>query len=294
MTEEVEKIVRLPVHPDARKSLARLREEWQNCTACELGRRRDALGGSFVFGEGVTGGIMFIGEGPGKDEEEQGRPFIGKSGMLLRRILARLGVVDYYISNTVACRSCEPITDAAGTPLMTKAYPNRPAMIKYQDRAPIKRQTEACRPRLMEEIYLVDPVVIVSLGGQAAQMLTDSTLSILKERGVAREISVPGAAEVPNLTPKGAWLRKGKGVTNPKPTEQNEVRYLMIPTVHPAFVLRRANDFSRDNPFRHLVDDIRQAQAVYDRYLFETHGVVADPPVADADLPYDLLSPEDG
>jgi uracil-DNA glycosylase len=293
MTEEAVKIVRLPVHPDARKSLAKLREEWRTCTACELGARREAVGGGFVFGEGVTRGLMFIGEGPGKDEEAEGRPFIGKSGQLLRKILDRLGVQDFYISNTVACRSCAPVTDAAGNPLMTRGYPNRPSVPKYQDKAPLKAHTEACRPRLMEEVYLVDPVVIVALGGEASQTLADKPVSIMKEHGVPREIVIPGAATIPSLTPKGTWVRKGKGVTNPRPTEQNEVRYLMIPTVHPAFVLRRANDFARDNPFKYLVDDIRQAQSIYDRYQYEVHGVVTTPQTGEVVVPYDLLSPED-
>ncbi len=99
---------------DARKTLSILREEWESCTSCNLGVLREANRGRFVFGEGRTNGIMFIGEGPGKVEEEEGRSFIGPSGEILRGILKKLGIQDAYTTYLVACRSCSIATDDAG------------------------------------------------------------------------------------------------------------------------------------------------------------------------------------
>jgi DNA polymerase len=288
--QEPKKPKHLPVHPDARKSLDQLCAEWRFCEACELGARRVAMEGSFVFGEGIPRGIMFVGEGPGKDEEKSGRPFVGRSGKILRGILEKLEFRDYYISNTVACRSCAPITDGAGNPILSKGYGNRPPEPRYVDQPPTKQEVEACRPRLMEEIYLVDPVVVVALGGGAAAALSDGAITITKARGQAVEILVPGAVAGPHLTGKGLWRRKVKGEVV-QPVKQNQVRYLMIPTLHPAFVARRANDFSRDNPFQQLYLDIRQAVMVYNRYQLETGGVVTKEP--DDQIPYDVLSEGD-
>lgn len=288
-TEQPKKPLRLPVAPDARKSLAKLKEEWRTCQACPLGVRRVAVDGQFVFGEGRRGGIMFIGEGPGKDEEAEGGPFVGKSGKLLRGVLEKLEIKDYYISNTVACRSCVPITDADGNPIMTKGYRGRPPEPRYKDQPPTKAEVEACRPRLMEEIYIVDPTVIVALGGQAAEFLRGKSTTITRDRGQAMEISVPGATQIPSLTSKGMWHRKTKGVVH-APIEQNEVQYLMIPTLHPAYVLRQANDESKDNPFQQFYRDIRYAAEIYNRYQLEVYGVVAAG--LSEDIPYELVVDE--
>jgi DNA polymerase len=68
----------------------KLREEWRGCTSCELGSRRIAAEGEFVFGEGLPRGIMFIGEAPTKEDEGTGRPFTGKSGQIVRKIIEKI------------------------------------------------------------------------------------------------------------------------------------------------------------------------------------------------------------
>lgn len=260
--------------PDARKSLQVLHDEWMNCTNCSLGERRRAEEGSFVFGEGVRRSIMLIGEGPGELEEKHGRPFLGKSGELLRRILEVLGVTDYYLTNVVACRSCAPRLDGEGKPIVFIPRKGPPKM-RWVDEPPLPAQYAACRSRLEEEIYLVDPVVIVGLGATAAKALLHRNITITKERGDADQVLVPGASFTPTLTEKRReWFRISKGQVTDAPTEQNLVRYYFVPTLHPAYVLRKIEDKHPNSPFQQLVSDLRKAAQVYEMYMEIVHGVV--------------------
>lgn len=260
--------------PDARKTLPVLREEWAHCEKCSLGQRRKSENGAFVFGEGVRRGLLLIGEGPGEQEEVHGRPFVGKSGDLLRRILEALGANDYYLTNIVACRSCSPQLDAEGKPIV---FQNRrgPPRIRWKDEPPTPAQYNACRPRLEEEIYLVDPVVIVGLGGTAGKALMHRDITITKERGDAEQISIGGASWVPSLTEKlKRWYRIEQGRVIDAPVEQNQVSYYFVPTLHPAYVLRKIADRGFDSPFRQLVDDLRKAVQVYETYMEMVYGIV--------------------
>lgn len=257
---------------DARKSLNVLQQEWYGCTACTLGERREAVQGSFVFGEGSPGGLMFIGEGPGWQEEKEGRPFVGKSGKLLRDILNAMNITNHYISNIVACRSCAEMIDEAGNVVMSRGFGGKPPEIRYIDQTPTKQQIEACRARLNEEIYIVDPKIIIALGATAAETLARRSFKIGQDHGQPEEIDIPGVAWQPKRTNKGVWARKVKGEFV-MPTEQNKVRYLMISTWHPAFVLRKINEEGPHSPFAQLTQDIRKAADVYDRYMFEVCGV---------------------
>lgn len=256
------------MRPDAKKTLEVLRDEWQDCTRCDLGPRRKNYGGQFVFGEGVRRGIMFIGEGPGVEEDAQGRPFIGKSGELLRRILEGFKFSDYYLTNLVACRSCEHKMDENGLPAFKRSRRKgsvpEPWLI---DTPPKPNEWGQCLERLYEEIYLVDPVLIVSLGGTAAEALTKKPVTITKTHGQPIEISVPGAGYDAVLTEKKReWYHKVRGEVV-APVQQSEVRYLMVPALHPAYVLRKIADRGSDSPFRLLAEDIRRAIKVYQEYL---------------------------
>lgn len=257
--------------PDARRTLDQVRDEWEACRSCSLGVRRDAEGGSFVFGEGHTGGLMFVGEGPGWKEERDGRPFIGKSGSILRRALAKLGIDDIsYISNVVACRSCEQATDGQGLPIFRERRGVR--VPQWRDVSPPSPAVEACLPRLQEEIYLVDPVLVVALGVPASEALLGRSVKITKERGVPQHFSVPGAAWQPSLTEKTRTWRRD---ANKKlVVERNEVRYLLIPTLHPAHVLRMISDRGEKSPFRQFMGDLKAATKVYERYMLEVYGRV--------------------
>ena len=258
--------------PDARKPLAVLNDDWSSCRACELGVRRDAVGGQFVQGEGAPRGVMFIGEGPGETEEQMGRPFVGRSGKILRKVIEKLGLQEYYITNIVACRSCSAVTDAQGNPRFRKSK-NGPIPM-YKDEAPLPTQIAACLPRLYEEIYIVDPVVIVTLGVTASEAILKRTVAITRDRGQTEHAFIPGATFRPSVTEKkGAWARKIHGSLE-MPVEQNEVAYSVIPTLHPAFVARKLEDRGWDSPLRLFYKDIQQAVKIYEKYMFEAFGAL--------------------
>jgi uracil-DNA glycosylase len=258
---------------DDRKPLEVLEEEWAGCTKCPLGERRQEVGGAFVFGEGRKHGVMFIGEGPGQVEEAEGRPFVGPSGKVLRKVIERLGLIDYYITNCVACRSCAQAYNGEGQPIFRKDRRTGAQIPFIRDEPPTPLQIAACLPRLHELIYLVDPVVIVTLGAEATKTLRGKAVSILSERGQSMEVTIPGSWQLPVLTEKRQqWARRVRGELV-MPTRRNEVRYLVIPTIHPAFVLRSHGDKRKGNPLESFIEDVKKAVAVYDRYILETYGI---------------------
>lgn len=248
---------------DANKPLEILAAEWSLCNKCALGERRLSLGGKFVFGTGHRRGIMLIGEGPGKQEEAEGTPFVGRSGRLMRKILDRLNVTDVcYFTNIVTCRSCVQETDDQGN---LKFYRARGVMVpKYKDQPPSPIETEACKSRLYEEIYLVDPLLIVSLGGTAASTLLNRPVTITREAGQETHLEIPGIGHLPSRTEKkGEWVRKLRG-TPVMPTERNKVRYLLIPTLHPAYVARSGQaDYSDSSPLRQFFTHLKLAALDY-------------------------------
>jgi uracil-DNA glycosylase len=258
--------------PDYRKSLAVLKNDWQDCKECELGVQREAKGGPFIFGEGFPRGIMFIGAGPGKDEEKNGRPFIGKGGQILRHIIAKLNIERHYVTNVVTCRSCGQAYDTEGNPRYRRDYKTKNLVPWIQDGPPTPAQVAACMPRLHEEIYLVDPILIVSLGAEASKALSRKAISISRDSGTMMTITIPGAGFQPVLTEKRRlWARKVRGqlVT---PVAQTEVKYLMMPLIHPAFALRNSSDARWKNPVQLFIEGMKQAAQIYYRYMLEVHG----------------------
>jgi len=282
---------------DARRELADLNAEWETCTKCELGERRQLVGGKFVAGEGAPRGIMFIGEGPGRTEEAYGRPFVGRSGKLLREVLRRLNILDVsYITNIVACRSCKQEVDANGQPVLRQV--RGVSLPKYKDQPPLPAHINACLPRLYEEIYIVDPLLIVTLGATAAATLMKRPVSILNEAGHETHIEIPGVTQVPVLTEKkGQWLRKVRGQLV-APTTRNMVRYLCIPTLHPAFVARSAADHAENSPMRRFFAHIKSAASDYIR-LAEYYGIpstvdTSTPSTATVEEVWDAVEEDEG
>lgn len=135
-----------------------LKEEILKCTKCGLAKTRNHV----IFGEGnIHAGIFIIGEAPGYDEDMQGRPFIGKSGQLLDKILAACGFTrneHVFISNIVRCRP-------------------------PGNRVPTPTEVAACIPWILKQIELVDPKILILLGATVLQTMAGSELRITKERG---------------------------------------------------------------------------------------------------------------
>ncbi|MFB6286352.1 MAG: uracil-DNA glycosylase [Candidatus Bipolaricaulia bacterium] len=138
-------------------SYEEVREVALSCLKCRLKDSRTQV----VFGEGpVPCGVMFVGEGPGADEDAEGRPFVGRAGQLLDQILEAAGMPreTVYISNVVKCRPPE-------------------------NRAPQRDEIQACWSYLEAEIHYVRPSVIVTLGNIPTKKLLDTDAGITKVRG---------------------------------------------------------------------------------------------------------------
>ncbi len=147
---------------------------WKNCEACDLHRERTNV----VLGYGnPKARLMFVGEGPGAIEDEEGKPFVGPTGELLVNILDTMGLgrADIFIDNVVACRPTVKTGDD-----------------EVKDRPPTRVEISACLDRLLEAIYEVDPIMIVALGNTAFHALTGSSLLIGKARGGIFETRIPG------------------------------------------------------------------------------------------------------
>lgn len=155
--------------------------EASGCTRCELASTRTTV----VFGVGDPHArLMFVGEGPGRDEDLSGEPFVGRSGKLLDRLIAEeLGLdrSQCYIANVVMCRP-------------------------PQNRDPRPAEMDACRPFLERKIALIGPEVIVSLGNVATRALLGTADGIRSLRG--RSYPFGEAVLLPTYHPAAA-LRSG-------------------------------------------------------------------------------------
>ncbi len=152
-----------PNRPEARASdpaeaLRIIREDLGDCTRCVLhkqGRKQ------IVFGVGnPRAELMFVGEGPGADEDEQGEPFVGRAGQLLNKMIAAMGLrrEDVYIANVVKCRP-------------------------PGNRTPEREECDTCSPFLLRQIEAIQPKVIVALGAVAAKNLLGLNDSMASLRG---------------------------------------------------------------------------------------------------------------
>ncbi len=138
-------------------TLEALQFNFRDCMACKLGATRNRL----VFGTGCARPpLMFIGEGPGAEEDQQGLPFVGRAGALLAGLIAALGLTrdDVYITNVVKCRP-------------------------PGNRTPEPDEIASCRPILLRQVELLDPRLIVTLGNVPLKALNPLAAGITKERG---------------------------------------------------------------------------------------------------------------
>jgi len=219
-----------------------------------------------VFGEGVYGGLMLIGEGPGKDEERQGVPFIGESGQFLRSSLRELGITedDFYATNTVACRSWGEVYDTEGN--LQYRSDGSP---QVKDQAPTPHQMAQCKPRLLQQIYAIDPILIVTLGGPATETVLGTAVTITQLCGKLQHMKMTGASFIPSLTPKGRWARM-TGLKGDRklvaPHVPNEVIYPVMPVVHPAYAMANQYDQRVDSPMAKYASALKKAVNTYNTW----------------------------
>jgi DNA polymerase len=198
-----------PPFPDPADALRAQETALAGCTRCKLAKSRSTI----VFGSGNAGArLLVVGEGPGEEEDKQGKPFVGRAGQLLTRMLQSVGLDrerDCYIANVVKCR------------------PER-------NRNPEPEEVAACHPFLKAQIDTIRPVVILALGNFAAQTLLSTKEGISKLRGRVFEY--------------------GDAV--------------LVPTFHPAFLLRNPGDSYK----RMAWEDLKLARREYDRLTPAARG----------------------
>jgi len=151
-----------PANPDRR--LADAAAVVERCRRCEIGSIRQHS----VYGEGdPCAALMVVGEGPGETEDKLGRPFVGRAGELLERMLLAIGLprANVFIANTVKCR---PTYDDG---------------VRLRNRAPTPAEMANCRPYLDEQIAIVQPRAILALGAPSAKSFLGPAFSITRQRG---------------------------------------------------------------------------------------------------------------
>jgi uracil-DNA glycosylase family 4 len=147
------------------RALGRAAQLVANCRKCEIGYTRT----NPAYGEGdPCARLMLIGEGPGETEDRLGRPFVGRAGELLDKMMGAIGLAreEIYICNTVKCR---PTFDDG---------------VRLRNRAPTPDEMRNCRPYLDQQIDIVKPEVILCLGSSSAKSFLGDKFSITKQRGI--------------------------------------------------------------------------------------------------------------
>lgn len=138
-------------------SMEELKTYASDCGRCDLCNNRR----NNVFGEGNEKAvIMFIGEGPGEEEDKTGRPFVGKAGQLLTKMIEAIELrrEEVYIANIVKCRP-------------------------PHNRVPFDEEADACLPFLRKQVALIRPKIIVCLGATSAKYIIDNNIRITRDRG---------------------------------------------------------------------------------------------------------------
>lgn len=173
---------------DKSAAMAALRERALVCQKCShLVRSRKNV----VFGVGdINSPILFVGEAPGVDEDEQGEPFVGAAGQLLTRIIQTMGFSreTVYIANILKCR------------------PDTPGR-SFGNRKPTPEEIKTCLPYLLAQVDLIQPKVIVALGAVAMEGLFGRTVYITKERG--RFVTFRNTPVMPTYHPSYLLRKQG-------------------------------------------------------------------------------------
>jgi uracil-DNA glycosylase len=217
----------------APRTLAEVAAEAAGCTKCKLAQGRTQV----VFGDGSPDAdLLFIGEGPGFHEDKQGIPFVGAAGQLLNRMLGEIGLGrdEVYIANIVKCRP-------------------------PGNRDPQPDEIEACTPWLIEQILLIQPKVVMTLGNFATKFVLNTGTGITRLRGQVHD-----------------W--HGRTV---------------IPTFHPAAILRGGGEGSRQ--FQLLREDFALVKRTLENVAATPPAptvVVGTSPAAPGEIPRATVIPE--
>ena len=144
----------------------------------------------------------------------------------------------------------------------------------FQDEPPTPPQFNACLPRLQQELYLVDPTVVVGLGAKACTSLMEARVAIQRDRGEGEVITIPGRGWVPILHKSTRWVRRHEDPRRNLPRDPFPVRYHFIPTLHPSFVNRKLGERGINSPFYLFIKDLKKAIRTHEAYLEMVFGEV--------------------
>lgn len=197
-------------------ALAALYDRFKGCVACALGHSRIKI----VFGVGnPESKVLFIGEGPGYEEDRRGEPFVGKAGILLDKMMAAIQLsrqTNAYIANIVKCH-----------PMANPKTPDA----RGNDRPPEPEEVDTCAPILLQQIAIIQPLAIMTLGSPSTKMMLHTKDAITGLRGKLVPFDVD-------------YFYSGecyKGVEISAETRAALSKTRILPTFHPAALLRNPN-----------------------------------------------------
>lgn len=233
------------------EALGWLQQSWSNCQACNLCQERQTV----VFGYGNPNAqVMIIGEAPGETEDRQGVPFIGAAGQLLDQYLGyasfREDIQALIDDINSARRQDEKMALRAKLRdnLLDEVYFTNVVMCRPPDnRDPIPKEMEACRARLLHQIYVVDPIIILTAGRIATEALVGKKISITQSRGELFDVEVPGQIQ--------------------------PIKYPVLAVLHPSFLLRK-NDFKqKGGDGQKTYNDFIRTMNIIDRFNEVHYGI---------------------
>jgi uracil-DNA glycosylase family 4 len=242
--------------------------EWSSCVRCPflLENRHNVV---FGYGQhekrpildnstgdviGFGAQVLIIGEAPGVNEDKQGLPFVGKSGAILDQYLASTSARAEVIAKHKEVNESDGKEYERNSfelrQLLTQEFffTNVVACRPPENRDPTPKEVSACRSRLMEIIYIVDPVIIIGVGRIAVESLIGRKVTITQVKGQMFDIEFSG--------------------------KMLSYRYPVIATLHPSYLMRK-NDFNRKGSDGHMTYvDFLRAMHVVDAYNWRHHGIV--------------------
>ncbi len=224
------------------EALLELQRAWSSCRSCGLCENRNSI----VFGYGNPNSqILIIGEAPGETEDRNGVPFIGAAGQLLDQYLGYTSVrpeIQELIEsiNRSKAKSDDDRKDLRNL-LLDEFYFTNIVMCRPPDnRDPLPKEMEVCRIRLLEQIYLIDPILIITAGRIATEALVNKKISITSARGELFDVEIPGRIQ--------------------------SVRYPVLAVLHPSYLLRK-NDFKqKGGEGVKTYNDFIRAMTLVDKY----------------------------
>lgn len=271
--------------PDDHLSTGDLHTKWAECRQCNLGLNLATRIANTPEGDsppqqprrtGHSHGILVVGLNPTRNDERDGihfgrgpwnrdkKAYDPSGGDLLKALFRKLQMGQVFYTNLVACRSCELQVNEDGSPRTFER--NGVQMPYYKDRPPLYPEIAACQPRLWEEIYCVDPLLILSTQPEVTQHLLGKRCLSDGEVG---QLEISGRTRIPKQDARGQFSRMMKGVRVPYLTTVS-LKYPVMQIPNPDLALQRHANKRQDGELNQLKHCIQLAVQVYQRYREES------------------------